>query len=245
MLNHVCDKVSRSLLILLIVMVILRFYFIISEQVFFFFLAQSSHKSTHFQPFCKLLSFINEINNRESEGGELSLPNIQRYFVWDEDQMVKLFDSIMRQYPLPSLLIWKTKEPLRHREFIQHYIEPIDVRCLYRPTSNEKKRLVLDGQQRLQTLYIGLTGSIESKILHFDALSGLVPNNDGINYKFRFILPEKAVWPNIPFRGIIYTRKLPSEITAELVKKYDLSLSIVRTHISSNDSEMTKTRISG
>jgi predicted restriction endonuclease len=36
-------------------MVILRFYFIISEQVFFFFLAQSSHKSTHFQPFCKLL----------------------------------------------------------------------------------------------------------------------------------------------------------------------------------------------
>jgi hypothetical protein len=185
-------------------------------------------------------SFINEINNRESEGGELSLPNIQRYFVWDEDQMVKLFDSIMRQYPLPSLLIWKTKEPLRHREFIQHYIEPIDVRCLYRPTSNEKKRLVLDGQQRLQTLYIGLTGSIESKILHFDALSGLVPDNDGINYKFRFILPEKAVWPNIPFRGIIYTRKLPSEITAELVKKYDLSLSAEESAILTNNIERAR-----
>ena len=53
-------KVPRSLLILLIVMVILRFYFIISEQVFFFFLAQSSHKSTHFQPFCKLLKCLNE-----------------------------------------------------------------------------------------------------------------------------------------------------------------------------------------
>ena len=58
-------------------------------------------------------SFINEINNTDSDGGGLWLPNIQRYFVWDEDQMVKLFDSIMRQYPLPSFLIWKTKEPLR------------------------------------------------------------------------------------------------------------------------------------
>ena len=58
MLYHVCDKFSRSSLILLIVMVILRFYFIISEQVFFFFLGQSSHKSTHFQPFCKLLYYL-------------------------------------------------------------------------------------------------------------------------------------------------------------------------------------------
>lgn len=185
-------------------------------------------------------SFINEINNTDSDGGGLWLPNIQRYFVWDEDQMVKLFDSIMRQYPLPSFLIWKTKEPLRNRAFIQQYIEPIDVRPLYRTNSNEKKRLVLDGQQRLQTLYIGLTGSIDGKILHFDALSGLVPDNDGINYKFRFILPEKAVWPNISFRGIIYTRKLPSEITAELVNKYDLSLSKEESDILTNNIERAR-----
>jgi hypothetical protein len=185
-------------------------------------------------------SFINEINNTDTDGGGLWLPNIQRYFVWDEDQMVKLFDSIMRQYPLPSLLIWKTKEPLRNRKFIQQYIEPIDVKHLYRPNSNEKKRLVLDGQQRLQTLYIGLTGSIDGKILHFDALSGLVPDNDGINYKFRFILAEKAVWPNIPFRGIIYTRKLPSEITAELVNKYDLSLSAEESAILTNNIERAR-----
>ena len=108
--------------------------------------------------------FIADINNTDTDGGGLWLPNIQRYFVWDEDQMVKLFDSIMRQYPLPSLLIWKTKEPLRNRAFIQQYVEPVDVIPLYRPNTTKTKRMVLDGQQRLQTLFIGLLPSY-SKIV--------------------------------------------------------------------------------
>ena len=53
-------------------------------------------------------------------------------------------------------------------------------------------------------------------------------------------MPEKAVWPNIPFRGIIYTRKLPSEITAELVKKYDLSLSAEESAILTNNIERAR-----
>lgn len=167
-------------------------------------------------------SFIQDINNNDSDGGGLWLPNIQRYFVWDEDQMVKLFDSVMRQYPLPSLLIWKTKESLRNRAFIQQYIEPVDVIPLYRPNTSKTKRLVLDGQQRLQTLFIGLKGSIEGKILHFDVLSGLSPDNNGINYKFKFILPEKATWPNIPFQDLIYTKRLPSDIATDLLNKYDI-----------------------
>lgn len=52
---------------------------------------------------------ISDINNEESDGGGLWLPNIQRLFVWEEDQIERLFDSIMRQYPLPSMMIWKTK----------------------------------------------------------------------------------------------------------------------------------------
>ena len=52
-------------------------------------------------------SLIAEINNQDAEGGGLWLPNIQRLFVWDEDQIEKLFDSIMRQYPLSSMMIWK------------------------------------------------------------------------------------------------------------------------------------------
>ena len=174
-------------------------------------------------PSKNIKSFITDINNTDSDGGGLWLPNIQRFFVWDEDQMVKLFDSIMRQYPLPSLLIWKTKEQLRNRAFIQQYVEPIDVIPLYRPNTSKTKRLVLDGQQRLQTLFIGLRGSIEGKVLHFDVLSGLSPDNNGINYKFKFILPEKASWPNVPFQDLIYTKRLPSVIVSDLLKKYDVT----------------------
>jgi uncharacterized protein with ParB-like and HNH nuclease domain len=54
------------------------------------------------------------------------LPNIQRYFVWGEDQMERLYDSIMRQYPLPSLLVWKTKAEMRNRKFIDQYTESIE-----------------------------------------------------------------------------------------------------------------------
>lgn len=97
---------------------------------------------------------VSDINNTDADGGGIWLPNIQRFFVWREDQMEKLFDSIMRQYPLPSLLVWKTKAEIRNRKFIDQYNEPIDLKSLYRPVTKKVKRLVLDGQQRMQTLFI-------------------------------------------------------------------------------------------
>ena len=40
------------------------------------------------------------------------LPNIQRPLVWREEQICRLFDSILREYPISTLLVWKTTEPL-------------------------------------------------------------------------------------------------------------------------------------
>lgn len=53
---------------------------------------------------------ITWINNEEADGGGLWLPNIQRLFVWSEEQIERLFDSIMRQYPISTLLFWRSKE---------------------------------------------------------------------------------------------------------------------------------------
>lgn len=62
------------------------------------------------------------LNDDEAEGGGFWLPNIQRPFVWSEEQMARLFDSIIREYPVPStLLVWKTKETVKHRRFIDNY----------------------------------------------------------------------------------------------------------------------------
>ena len=52
----------------------------------------------------KIVSFL---NNPEDDGG-FWLPNIQRPFVWREDQICRLFDSILREYPISTLLVWKT-----------------------------------------------------------------------------------------------------------------------------------------
>jgi len=55
---------------------------------------------------------------QEVEQKQLLLPHIQRPFVWDEDQMRRLFDSLMRNYPVQTLLFWRTKEAIKARRFM-------------------------------------------------------------------------------------------------------------------------------
>jgi uncharacterized protein with ParB-like and HNH nuclease domain len=170
-------------------------------------------------------SFIADINNSEADGGGLWLPNIQRYFVWSEDQMEKLYDSIMRQYPLPSLLTWKTKAEMRNRKFIDQYTDKISLKSLYRPPSNKTKRLVLDGQQRLQSLFIGLKGSIEGRTLHFDALSGMAKHPEDVQYKFKFLNEFEANWPWVSLSEIIYNKKLAGQIAKDILSRKNIELS--------------------
>ena len=63
------------------------------------------------------------------------------------------------------------------------------------PRTPKKKCLVLDGQQRLQSLFIGLIGSFEGKELCLDILSGEVSAPDDIKYRFKFIEPVAIAFP--------------------------------------------------
>lgn len=170
-------------------------------------------------------SLIADVNNADADGGGLWLPNIQRFFVWGEDQMERLYDSIMRQYPIPSLLIWKTRAEMRNRKFIDQYTESIELKSLYRPLSKKTKRLVLDGQQRLQTLFIGLKGSLDGRTLHFDVLSGVPRHPEDVHFKFSFLNPETSNWPWVSFPDLIYTRKLAGEIAKDIIQKFNPILS--------------------
>ena len=124
---------------------------------------------------------VNYINNTEEQGG-MWLPHIQRKFVWSTDQIEALFDSIMREYPISTLLIWKTKEKLRIRKFIDNYTSQLKIIDFYNPPDDKQKLLVLDGQQRLQSFFIALKGSYEGKELHIDILSGDDIGPDNIKY---------------------------------------------------------------
>jgi uncharacterized protein with ParB-like and HNH nuclease domain len=94
---------------------------------------------------------------------EYFIPAIQRPYVWEVDQIERLFDSIMKEYPISTFLLWKP--PVENRatwhtyQFAQHFkygdlhSEDADL------SSSQDMHLVLDGQQRLTSLFIGLRGS--------------------------------------------------------------------------------------
>jgi uncharacterized protein with ParB-like and HNH nuclease domain len=92
------------------------------------------------------------------------LPDIQRDFVWEPDRIARLFDSLMGDYPIGSFLFGKVREENKDKwrfyKFIKHF-DKEDPRNEEADTKWLRKDiyLVLDGQQRLTALYIGLGGS--------------------------------------------------------------------------------------
>ena len=105
------------------------------------------------------------------QGGDLILPDIQHDFVWGTDRIYKLLDSILRSYPFGTLLFWNTKLRVQYREFIKDWAD--DRAYTFRiKEAGQPSTLVLDGQQRLQSLYIAVFGSYEQQMLYFDLLSG-------------------------------------------------------------------------
>lgn len=100
---------------------------------------------------------------------EFLLPAFQREFEWGSKRIEMLFDSIMRGYPISSMLFWKvkdkTKDLFKFYRFLDLYIEDIHVHNEHSPTIGVNDfHAVLDGQQRLTALNIGLRGSFANKL---------------------------------------------------------------------------------
>lgn len=97
------------------------------------------------------------------------LPAIQREFVWKPGQICELFDSLMRKYPIGTFLFWKISpeyvDTYRFYAFMRSYHERDNYRC-QQPDHVPRYgfQAVLDGQQRLTALFIGLRGSYAQKV---------------------------------------------------------------------------------
>lgn len=85
-----------------------------------------------------LEDLLNDIAN-----GEYKIPVFQRDFVWKTSQMIALFDSILKGYPIGSLLFWNTKGYKTKDEIGPYIIKK----------QNNDVRYVLDGFQRISTLF--------------------------------------------------------------------------------------------
>jgi hypothetical protein len=90
------------------------------------------------------------------------LPAIQRKFVWNEDKICKLFNSIMQDYPIGTFLFWDLPPETANRytfyEFLKNYHERDSKNDLVKYDFPAKVRGVLDGQQRISSMYIALQG---------------------------------------------------------------------------------------
>lgn len=142
-----------------------------------------------------LFRLIEDINKA------LYLPHIQRPFVWEEEQMLRLFDSLMRNYPIQTLLFWRTKDEIKARKFMSQVDWEPDLSDYYDENisaAGREKVFVLDGQQRLQTLYATFAGAITLEDgrraeAYFDVTSGETLSDDGLTHRLTFSAEPKTL----------------------------------------------------
>ena len=135
---------------------------------------------------------------------EYILPAIQREFVWNTSQIELLFDSILRDYPISTFLFWQVKsqnvDKFKFYRFLPFYHQR-DKRHndLAELSGNKDRFAILDGQQRLTSLYLGLKGTYAYKLSYYEWKSdhafpkrqlylNLLEQADGEKlYDFRFL----------------------------------------------------------
>ena len=103
---------------------------------------------------------------------DLVLPAIQREFVWGHDQICSLFDSLMQGYPFGAFLYWQIEPEnsgkFKYYDFVRDYHERDNPHCPpLADMPNQKLTAVLDGQQRLTALNIGLRGTMAWKLPYY------------------------------------------------------------------------------
>jgi len=146
---------------------------------------------------------------------EYVLPAIQREFVWKPEQICAFFDSLMRRYPIGSFLFWEI--PVADLggyvfyDFIRAYHERRQAHCPIVRTdqlpSGKSATAILDGQQRLTALNIGLRGSYAKRLprkrwnnddafpekrMYLNIAAPAGENDQKLQYDFRFLTADEA-----------------------------------------------------
>lgn len=145
----------------------------------------------------------------------LILPAIQREFVWKPDQICNLFDSLLQGYPFGVFLFWRiqpeNREKYQFYDFVKDFHQRDNPHCPPLKDLPEREFVaVLDGQQRITALNIGLQGSYSQKIhgkwwsssdafptkhLYINLL-GQPEEETGSQYQFEFLTDKQAADKN-------------------------------------------------
>ncbi len=175
------------------------------------------------------------------------LPVIQRSLVWEEDKMELLFDTLLKGDSFGGIMVIEeerdSKPLFNYRPFTKdgNFIPSREVEKI-----KQQQFFVIDGQQRLQTFYIGLKGSINGKVLYFDLFSDY-----NVEYEFKFEKDEN----NLPKKSKENTdRKIPEhfwypvktlleklkntgkykQVVKEIIENYEINEDLKKEHIEEN-----------
>ncbi|CAI8307539.1 MAG: Uncharacterised protein [Bacteroidota bacterium] len=147
----------------------------------------------------------------EIQKGQIKIPKFQRDFVWSIDKTAKLLDSILKGYPIGTFILWETNERLNDIKNIGNLeLPPIpdDIKVQY----------VLDGQQRITSLYAAFLGASiqkegEKKITNYGSifvdLEGDIDNND-----------EQIIVSELPTNNYISLKNLLNSKYSDLRENY-------------------------
>ena len=158
---------------------------------------------------------------QEIHRGSYRIPNIQRGYEWDQARVAKLLDSIMNGYPIGAIMVWKPTSEIQRdisdRNFVENYRSDQDYLSDAAHPSDAEAYLVLDGQQRLQSLYLSFFGSHDGARVYMglDHLPSQEADDDDYDFRFLSVDEAKEKPEMIPLAEII---KLDSDTKSEFAE---------------------------
>ncbi len=140
----------------------------------------------------KIDKIINRINS-----GDIRIPAFQRAYVWKQNQILELLDSVVKNYPIGSVLLWSTSDKLKHTRNIAGYKIPDNA-------DEYPVNYVLDGQQRISSIYATFSDKTEQDVESSDYNPNL--NLFEIYYNFSTKTFEQKNDVDITANDVIYLR---------------------------------------
>lgn len=152
--------------------------------------------------------------------GQIRIPEFQRGFVWDADAVAFFMDSLYRNYPVGSLLFWRTKEPLRS----ERRLGPFE---LQKKDPDYPWDYVLDGQQRITSIFgvfqteLEAKGDIDWTKIYFDFKADAgIQESQFLALKDADVNPDRHFPLNCLFDPIAY-RKATNLLSDDDIPKID------------------------
>lgn len=155
-----------------------------------------------------LVSYLSDIEN-----GIVQIPSFQRDYVWNRDDIKDLFDSIKNRYPIGSVLFWKPEVVIgANKDRIGSY---------YVPQIGKETIYILDGYQRLSTLFGCLTNPHKTRLTkdsrEWESLFKLYYDLEEEN--FIYIRPKAQ---NQPYQIPVYILMNSSDFRQYARKQFEL-----------------------